>query len=347
MVAGTWTDTAIIDSRKAPRPIAGLVSMLSFLTALGPGHVFGTEAAMAGDWIRIRGDLAENPRVIAIADFLNQQPRFIDAIATGERVTLRYGALRCVTVGALLRVWSIAREHGEFVGDDLVLRHSRLSHLDEMAGLPCIGEAMESVGWAREENGVTLPHFMEYNTPMTNAARQSAYRKRQKDSRNASVTDCVTRSNEKVTNSNVEKRERERREEEPPIVPQGGRDKASPNRSRWTKEDLLRVYEAYPRKVARPKALESIRKALDLIAKTTPDNPDPVGWLVGLTERFAKSAAGRSGKYTPHPTTWFNQERYIDDPATWDVVAQEPRRVPTLPPDAEAFFARNEKRSIA
>lgn len=71
------------------------------------------------------------------------------------------------------------------------------------------------------------------------------------------------------------------------------------------------IYSIYPHKVARPKALIAIRKALKIIAfddlkKAT------------LTLRDLWSGVSKEEMhFCPHPTTWFNQERFNDDPSTW------------------------------
>lgn len=93
-------------------------------------------------------------------------------------------ALRCVVTALLMRVWSTAREHGKYVGDDLVFTHVDLADIDDIAGVSDFGDAMALVGWATVkdgESGVTLPNFKQYNVPVEgNAERQKAYRERQK-----------------------------------------------------------------------------------------------------------------------------------------------------------------------
>jgi hypothetical protein len=74
------------------------------------------------------------------------------------------------------------------------------------------------------------------------------------------------------------------------------------------------IYDAYPLKVAKPKALEAIRKALK---KETPAR------LIERTRAYA-AVRGDDLSYVPNPATWFNAERYNDDPSTW-VRAQKPR----------------------
>ena len=125
-------------------------------------------------------------------------------------------ALRCVTTALLMRVWSLSREHGKFVGDDLVLEHSAVADLDQMAGAPGVGEAMKSVGWALEQRGVTLPNFKEFNVPMSPAEKQREYRDRQKRGVTAALPKRGNENSENVT-TRVEKRR-----SKPPVVPQPG-----------------------------------------------------------------------------------------------------------------------------
>lgn len=67
------------------------------------------------------------------------------------------------------------------------------------------------------------------------------------------------------------------------------------------------IYCAFPRRVGKPIALKAIRNAL---SKTSFDD------LLSKTKAFA---AARNGDldFCPMPATWFNQERYNDDPSTW------------------------------
>lgn len=66
------------------------------------------------------------------------------------------------------------------------------------------------------------------------------------------------------------------------------------------------VYDAYPKKVGKPDALRSIKKAL---SKVTYD------YLLERTTRYAELVrrVGTDHRYIPNPATWFNQERFNDD----------------------------------
>jgi len=138
---------------------------------------------MAGDWIKMRGALLDHPKIVHIARELGKTRAFRDWLTPGgggeaNGQICSEAALRCVTTALLMKVWSIAREHGCFVGDDLVLEHSEVNDLDQMAGAPGVGKAMQSVRWAVAKNGVTLPNFKEFNVPMTSAEKQKQYRER-------------------------------------------------------------------------------------------------------------------------------------------------------------------------
>ena len=75
-------------------------------------------------------------------------------------------------------------------------------------------------------------------------------------------------------------------------------------------QQALTIYRAYPRKVARPVALRAIERALKEL---------PFEELLKRTQAYAKAfeEAGKPRKWTPHPSTWFTQARYDDDPEEW------------------------------
>lgn len=73
-----------------------------------------------------------------------------------------------------------------------------------------------------------------------------------------------------------------------------------------------RIYQAYPRRVAKQNALKAIRKALKL------ESPEV---LLEATEAFAAVSSrwpAEQREYIPHPASWFNAGRYADDRADWE-----------------------------
>lgn len=87
-----------------------------------------------------------------------------------------------------------------------------------------------------------------------------------------------------------------------------------------TLEEL--VYCEYPRKVGKRAALAAIEKAVDRLRKGENGSPlstrdDAAVFLIQRVKVFANSPKGQNGDYTPHPATWFNQSRYLDDESAW------------------------------
>jgi len=76
------------------------------------------------------------------------------------------------------------------------------------------------------------------------------------------------------------------------------------------------VYNAYPRHEARPEALKAIARAIG--------KGFGAATLLERTMAYAKTQPPRS-QFTPLPATWFNQERFNDDPQEW--TRREPPKV--------------------
>jgi len=158
---------------------------------------------MAESWIRMRGSLVNNPRVIAMARALLADPDFLewyghDGVTpeSSRSVTMRHvTVVTRVTVGALTSLWSMVNE---CAARDGVVTRVTLFEVDGMAGVPGIGKAMVTVGWLQElPDGVCFPNFSEHNTvtesrstgAKTAAQRSREYRNRNKDSVTTSDTE--------------------------------------------------------------------------------------------------------------------------------------------------------------
>lgn len=92
-------------------------------------------------------------------------------------------------------------------------------------------------------------------------------------------------------------------------------------------------WTAYPRKIAKPAAVKAWTKATKNGA-----NPDAV---IAAAARYATTRAGEDPRYTAHPATWLNNERWNDQPADTtppgddpppSVVADEIAHLRTGPP---------------
>lgn len=120
---------------------------------------------MSGDWIKMRGNLWDDPRVAAICD----------ATDSSEA---------CV-IGALYWLWASADQHTE----DGEMPGLSLRQIDRKTGLPGFGAAVVSVGWLSEvEGGVRIDRFEEHNG--SSAKRRSIDAKRKQGIRKLSASDA-------------------------------------------------------------------------------------------------------------------------------------------------------------
>lgn len=76
------------------------------------------------------------------------------------------------------------------------------------------------------------------------------------------------------------------------------------------KKQAETIYQIYPLKVGRPKALPKIEIAIRKFGYEV---------VKAATERFAKAWEGRTDlvEFCAHPATWYHQERFKDAPETW------------------------------
>lgn len=84
-------------------------------------------------------------------------------------------------------------------------------------------------------------------------------------------------------------------------------------------EDALRIYQEYPRKVSKPQAIKAIVKAIKA-------GNDPNA-LIDLTKSYAAAVSkwpDEERKFVPHPATWFNNDRFNDDPKEWEKTTAKP-----------------------
>jgi hypothetical protein len=133
---------------------------------------------MAGDWIKMRVDLADDPAVIAMA------------------VQLQVSEL--LIVGALHKLWSWADRHTV----DGHAKSVTMSWINRYIMLPGFAEAMLSTGWLEQkEDGIAIPHFDRHNGE-TGKKRAESTRRQQKY-RNSSSQFSHKNS---VTNASPEKR---------------------------------------------------------------------------------------------------------------------------------------------
>lgn len=123
---------------------------------------------MAGDWIKMRNNLWDDPRVSALCD--------------------RTASMEASIIGGLYWLWATADQHS----DDGLLAGMTVKTLDRKTGISGFGAALVSIGWLEEsEAGVTIVRFIEHNGASAKTRAQTAKRvaaMRSGGSGNAGVT---------------------------------------------------------------------------------------------------------------------------------------------------------------
>lgn len=118
---------------------------------------------MAGEWIKLRTNLWDDPRVTRLCD-LTDQPE-------------------AMVIGGLYWLWAMADEHTE----DGLLPGLTLRAIDRKTGVPGLADALVQIGWLRDgEQGVEVVNFSEHNGE--SAKRRCADAKRKAAVRNVSAS---------------------------------------------------------------------------------------------------------------------------------------------------------------
>lgn len=151
---------------------------------------------MAGDWIKMRNNLWDDPRVSACCDATEQS--------------------EATVIGGLYWLWSSADEHTV----DGHLPGLSVSGIDRKTGIKGFGQALLACGWiADTEGGITILNFSEHNG--ASAKRRSADAQRKSNSRSVSASHAdKTRTTRGQNAPECGPREEKRREEiQTPIPP--------------------------------------------------------------------------------------------------------------------------------
>lgn len=268
---------------------------------------------MAGDWIKMRVWLRKDPRVASMADYLALDRGFMDYLTDPVRRSCEKSAYehitsdvtRAITVVALLEIWGVARERGDRIGDDLVLKHCDLNNLDSICGIPGVGEAMEYVEWAiqediqdrkgREISSVRFPNFFAENESpedrykKQHAEAQARYRAKKQSESDISVDGASDITRDITVTPREEKRREERNTEDDSLTP-----------------GFQRFWETWPkseRKAARGKCFASWKKAkADTLADTIVAHVESLKRSPGWTKQ--------GGEFIPAPLVYINERRW-------------------------------------
>lgn len=73
----------------------------------------------------------------------------------------------------------------------------------------------------------------------------------------------------------------------------------------------------YPRKVGKPSALKSFDPAIARIrSERQLSDSDAIAWLIGQTDKYARSVSDKAIEHVKHPAPWLNDDRFNDSEAT-------------------------------
>lgn len=141
---------------------------------------------MAGDWIKMRSNLWDDPRVSSLCD--------------------KTGSSEASIIGGLYWLWSTADQHTE----DGLMPGLTLRSIDRKTAITGFGESLVSIGWISEEtDGIVIVRFDEHNG--TSAKRRCTEAQRKANSRKLSAYDADTTPTEtRQERTHCVARERER-----------------------------------------------------------------------------------------------------------------------------------------
>jgi hypothetical protein len=167
---------------------------------------------MAGDWIKMRSNLWDDPRVARIVDLTD--------------------STEAAVVGALYWLWATADQHSS----DGIMPGLTLRAIDRKTGVQGFGDALVAIGWlADHPEGVRIVRFDEHNG--SSAKRRSTDAQRKATVRRLSASDADIEQTDCGCSVELEKekeKEREKNPPNPPNPPAGGDGPASktPKRER-------------------------------------------------------------------------------------------------------------------
>ena len=163
---------------------------------------------MAGDWIKMRGNLWDDPRIAKLCHLTGQTEAAI--------------------VGALYWLWATADQHTE----NGIMPGLMLQQIDRKTGVQGFGQALCDIRWlADHPEGVRILNFEEHNGASAKRRSADAQRKANVRSLSASDADKTRTSSGKMADNFGQVAELEkRREEKSNSVPIGTGDKPPTDR---------------------------------------------------------------------------------------------------------------------
>ena len=151
---------------------------------------------MAGDWIKMRGNLWDDPRITRLCDLT--------------------GAGEAAVVGGLYWLWATADQHTE----NGIMPGLSIRQIDRKTGVAGLGEALVSIGWVADHpEGIRICNFEDHNGASAKKRCQTAKRVATFKSGNAEVTQQALPTNSDSVTSALPREEKRR--EEIKTIPDG------------------------------------------------------------------------------------------------------------------------------
>jgi hypothetical protein len=153
---------------------------------------------MAGEWIKMRTNLWDDPRVSRLCDLT--------------------GCAEAAVVGGLYWLWATADDHSA----DGSMYGLSIATIARKTGVPNLGAALLEIGWIEEiDNGIRLIRFNEHNGTSAKNRAQTAKRVASHRSNGDVTQQSLQESSDAVTGA-LAREDKSKSKEEPPIPPKGG-----------------------------------------------------------------------------------------------------------------------------
>lgn len=153
---------------------------------------------MAGEWIKVRTNLWDDPRIAQLVEITDQS--------------------EAAVIGGLYWLWATADEHSS----DGLLHGMTTRTIDRKTGVTGLGAALVSIGWLSENaEGVTVSRFDEHNGASAKQRAQTAKRVSNHKG-NAKVTQAALPEQQDTVTDALPREDKIREELKTPHTPQGG-----------------------------------------------------------------------------------------------------------------------------
>lgn len=150
---------------------------------------------MAGDWIKMRVDLADDPAVIGMSSYLKMDEYEI--------------------IGRLHKLWSWADKHSA----SGFVPHITQKWIDKYLEKPGFSSQMIVVGWIYfDNNGVTFPNFDRHNGKSAKSRAENTERARLSRKERDENALSSAQMSQKKCDKNVTREEKRREEGKPPYL---------------------------------------------------------------------------------------------------------------------------------